>query len=135
MQMKGLFPALHLSVNGGITSLEQAQEFLEAGLDGVMIGRAAYHQPGDILALADHVIFGQEQICDPVQIVHQMLPYIEAHMISGGKLAQITRHMLGLFAAKPGARMWRRVLSERGHIGGPELVLEALAHVDQSWAA
>ena len=135
MQMKGLFPALHLSVNGGITSLEQAQEFLEAGLDGVMIGRAAYHQPGDILAPADHVIFGQEQICDPVQIVHQMLPYIEAHMISGGKLAQITRHMLGLFAAKPGARMWRRVLSERGHIGGPELVLEALAHVDQSWAA
>ena len=135
MHMKGLFPALHLSVNGGITSLEQAQSFLEAGLDGVMIGRMAYHQPSNILALADHVIFGADQTCDPVQIVHQMLPYIEAHMISGGKLNQITRHMLGIFASKPGARAWRRVLSERGHLGGPELVLEALSHVDQREAA
>jgi tRNA-dihydrouridine synthase A len=135
MHMKGLFPALHLSVNGGITSLEQAQSFLEAGLDGVMIGRMAYHQPSNILALADHVIFGADQTCDPVQIVHQMLPYIEAHMISGGKLNQITRHMLGMFASKPGARAWRRVLSERGHLGGPELVLEALSHVDQLAAA
>jgi tRNA-dihydrouridine synthase A len=135
MHMKGLFPALHLSVNGGITSLEQAQSFLEAGLDGVMIGRMAYHQPSNILALADHVIFGADQTCDPVQIVHQMLPYIEAHMIGGGKLNQITRHMLGMFASKPGARAWRRVLSERGHLGGPELVLEALSHVDQLAAA
>jgi tRNA-dihydrouridine synthase A len=135
MHMKGLFPALHLSVNGGITSLEQAQSFLEAGLDGVMIGRMAYHQPSNILALADHVIFGADQTCDPVQIVHQMLPYIEAHMISGGKLNQITRHMLGMFASKPGARAWRRALSERGHLGGPELVLEALSHVDQLAAA
>ena len=135
MHMKRLFPALHLSVNGGITSLEQAQSFLEAGLDGVMIGRMAYHQPSNILALADHVIFGADQTCDPVQIVHQMLPYIEAHMISGGKLNQITRHMLGMFASKPGARAWRRVLSERGHLGGPELVLEALSHVDQLAAA
>ena len=135
MHMKGLFPALHLSINGGITSLEQAQSFLEAGLDGVMIGRMAYHQPSNILALADHVIFGADQTCDPVQIVHQMLPYIEAHMISGGKLNQITRHMLGMFASKPGARAWRRVLSERGHLGGSELVLEALSHVDQLAAA
>ena len=135
MQMKGMFPSLHLSVNGGITSLEQAQRFLQAGLDGVMIGRAAYHQPSDILGLADHAIFGEAHTCDPVQIVHQMLPYIEAHMISGGKLNQITRHMLGLFALKPGTRAWRRVLSERGHIGGPELVLEALSHVEQAQAA
>ena len=135
MQMKGMFPSLHLSVNGGITSLEQAQRFLQAGLDGVMIGRAAYHQPSDILGLADHAIFGEVQTCDPVQIVHQMLPYIEAHMISGGKLNQITRHMLGLFASKPGTRAWRRVFSERGHIGGPELVLEALSHVEQAQAA
>jgi tRNA-dihydrouridine synthase A len=130
-----MFPSLHLSVNGGITSLEQAQRFLQAGLDGVMIGRAAYHQPSDILGLADHAIFGEAHTCDPVQIVHQMLPYIEAHMISGGKLNQITRHMLGLFASKPGTRAWRRVLSERGHIGGPELVLEALSHVEQAQAA
>jgi len=47
--------------------------------------------------------------------VQQMLPYIDAHLLSGGKLNQITRHMLGLFAGRPGARIWRRVLSEHGH--------------------
>ena len=128
-QMKGLFPALHLSVNGGITSLDQAASFLEAGMDGVMIGRAAYHQPSDTLAAADQRIFGQAQSADPVTVVQQMLPYIEAHLSSGGKLNQVTRHMLGLFAGQPGARAWRRILSERGHIGGTELVQEALGHV------
>ena len=128
-QMKGLFSALHLSVNGGITSLDQAASFLEAGMDGVMIGRAAYHQPSAILAAADQRIFGQAQAADPVTVVQQMLPYIEAHLSSGGKLNQVTRHMLGLFAGQPGARAWRRILSERGHIGGTELVQEALGHV------
>ena len=134
-KMKRLFPALHLSVNGGIKSLAHARSFLDAGLDGVMIGRAAYHRPSDILAFADHVIFGEDQTCDPVKIVNQMLPYIEAHMISGGKLNHITRHMLGLFASKPGARAWRRLLSESGHIGGPELVLEALSYISQAEVA
>ena len=128
-QMKGLFSALHLSVNGGITSLDQAASFLEAGMDGVMIGRAAYHQPSDIRAAADQRNFGQAQAADPVTVVQQMLPYIEAHLSSGGKLNQVTRHMLGLFAGQPGARAWRRILSERGHIGGTELVQEALGHV------
>jgi len=135
IQMKALFPELNISINGGITSLHQAQSFLECGLDGVMIGRAAYNQPSDILGLADHLIFREAYNYDPAQIVHKMLPYIEAHMIRGGKLNQITRHMLGLFAAKPGARAWRRVLSERSHTCGPELVLEALSHVEQQRAA
>ena len=128
-EMKGLFPALHLSINGGITSLDQAAAFLEAGMDGVMIGRAAYHQPSDIVAAADQRIFGQGQGADPVTVVQQMLPYIDAHLSSGGKLNQVTRHMLGLFAGQPGARAWRRILSERGHIGGTELLKEALGHV------
>lgn len=128
-EMKGLFPALHLSINGGITSLDQAAAFLEAGMDGVMIGRAAYHQPSDIVAAADQRIFGQGQGADPVTVVQQMLPYIDAHLSSGGKLNQVTRHMLGLFAGRPGARAWRRILSERGHIGGTELLEEALGHV------
>jgi tRNA-dihydrouridine synthase A len=134
-QMKGLFPALHLSVNGGITSLDQAAWFLEAGMDGVMIGRAAYHQPSDILAAADQRIFGQGNAVNPVTVVQQMLPYIDAHLLSGGKLNQITRHMLGLFAGRPGARAWRRILSERGHIGGTDLVEEALGHVTGQAAA
>src|SRR6056300_2055903 len=79
LQMKGLFPALHLSINGGVTALDQAQNFLDSGMDGVMIGRAAYHQPTDLLANADSVIFGQDRVIDPVNVVHQMMPYIHAH--------------------------------------------------------
>jgi tRNA-dihydrouridine synthase A len=130
-RMKQLFPNLHISVNGGITSLEQAQAFLDGGLDGVMIGRAAYHQPADILCAADPVIFGQGRESDPVEAVHAMIPYIEAHLSAGGRLHQVTRHMLGLFAGRPGARAWRRMLSEGAArpMAGPELVLAALAQV------
>ena len=135
LQMKGLFPALHLSINGGVTALDQAQNFLDSGMDGVMIGRAAYHQPTDLLANADAVIFGQDRAINPVNIVHQMMPYIHAHIENGGRLNQITRHMLGLFTGRPGARGWRRVLSERAHYDGPELVLEALQRVIELEAA
>ncbi len=130
-RMRGLFNGLHLSVNGGITSLEQARSFLEAGLDGVMIGRAAYHQPADILCAADRVIFGEGEDSRPEEAVQVMLPYIEAHLSGGGRLGQVTRHMLGLFAGRPGARQWRRVLSEGAHKpgAGPELVEQALAQV------
>ncbi|THD72652.1 tRNA dihydrouridine(20/20a) synthase DusA [Thalassobius vesicularis] len=131
LRMKQAFPHLHLSINGGITSLQQAQEFLEAGLDGVMIGRAAYHQPADILCQADPLIYGTGQASDPMQAVQQMLPHIEAHLTGGGKLAQVTRHMMGLFAGRPGARQWRRILSEGAHLpgAGPALVEQALVQV------
>lgn len=132
MQMKGLFPALHLSINGGITTLDQAEAFLEAGLDGVMIGRAAYHQPMDVLADADRRIFGQDTPdADPFAVAEQMMPYIEAHLSDGGRLGQITRHMMGLFAGRPGARQWRRTLSEQAHLpgAGPMLIAKALDQV------
>ena len=132
IQMKGLFPALHISVNGGITSLDQAVQFLEAGLDGVMVGRAAYHQPADVLCAVDRRVFGAfGSDTTAEQAVQKMLPYIEAHLVSGGRLNQISRHMLGLFAGRPGARNWRRILSEGAHKpgAGPELVERALAEV------
>ncbi|WP_108860286.1 tRNA dihydrouridine(20/20a) synthase DusA [Ruegeria sp. Alg231-54] len=127
-RMKAAFPDLHISINGGITSLEQAKAQLDAGLDGVMIGRAAYHQPTDILAQADAMIFGSRQVADPIDVVHKMVPYVENHLAGGGRLHQITRHMLGLFAGRPGARAWRRSLSEGAvHDGaGPEVMLRAL---------
>ncbi|MDA0319442.1 MAG: tRNA dihydrouridine(20/20a) synthase DusA [Proteobacteria bacterium] len=127
--MKGEFPDLHLSLNGGIGSLKEAKAALNAGLDGVMIGRAAYQRPYDILAGIDEEIFGDTgRVCSK-EVVRQMLPYIERHLKDGGKLNQITRHMLGLFAGQGGARIWRRMLSERGHNSGAELVLEALSHI------
>lgn len=129
--MKQQFPELHISINGGITSLEQAQSLLERGLDGVMIGRTAYHAPADILCTADEVIYGETGRSDPVDAVHQMIPYIERHLAEGGRFNQISRHMLGLFTGKPGARSWRRVLSEGASRegAGPDLLLEALDRV------
>ena len=64
-----------------------------------------------------------------------MLPYIEAHMESGGKLHQVTRHMLGLFNGQAGARNWRRTLSEQSKKDGPERVLKALDYVERREAA
>ncbi len=131
-QMKAEFPDLHISINGGIATLADAKAHLDQGLDGVMIGRAAYHQPADILCAADPEIFGTGTVTDPAAAVLAMLPYIEDHLSAGGRLNQVTRHMLGLFAGRPGARAWRRKLSEEAHrdSAGPQLVEEALKLLD-----
>jgi tRNA-dihydrouridine synthase A len=136
LQMKRDFPDLHISINGGITSLAQARALLDQGLDGVMIGRAAYHQPSDILSEADPLIYGTGTAADPFQAVQQMLPYIEAHLSGGGRLHQVTRHMLGLCAGRPGARQWRRGLSEGAHrdSAGPELLLQAMERMQAAAA-
>lgn len=113
LRMKAAFPALTISVNGGIDSLDQAEALLARGFDGVMIGRAAYHQPAAILAGADRRIFGSDTSdTDPLAVAHDMRPIIAAHLARGGRLGGATRHMLGLFAGQPGARAWRRALSE-----------------------
>lgn len=131
LRMKREFPQLHISVNGGIDTLEQARGFLEAGLDGVMIGRAAYHTPGNILLGADEEIFGQPGRKTAEQVVDEMRPYIARHLEAGGRLHNVTRHMLGLFAGRPGARGWRRVLSEGAPRPGAglEVLDAALAQV------
>ena len=110
-RMKAEFPDLHLSVNGGITSLAAARGHLDA-MDGVMVGRAAYHQPWDILGEADRLWNETPAFAGPVTTAEAMRPRIEAHLMQGGRLHQITRHMLGLFHGRPGARGWRRQLSE-----------------------
>lgn len=132
-EMKALFPHLHLSVNGGVTTLDDTLRFLEAGLDGVMIGRAAYHSPANILLDADRLVFGDGETRCAHEIVHLMLPYIADHIAAGGRLQQITRHMLGLFQGRAGARMWRRHLSENAHRddSNERTVLEALAYVTE----
>ena len=134
MRMKGEFPHLHLSINGGISDLDTARDLLDAGLDGVMIGRAAYHNPAEVLLEADRVIFDSRKASRSAHdVVELMVPYIDAHLANGGRLQQITRHMLGLFQGRPGARMWRRHLSENAHYddAGSNTVLDALANVTQ----
>ena len=136
--MKAAFPEMHISVNGGVESLDAAEEFLSKGLDGVMIGRAAYHRPWDVLGDADRRVFGREnRFDDPGQVVEAMVPYIEAHLAEGGRLHAVTRHMLGLFAGRPGARNWRRTLSEGAakEGAGAALVLDALAEIGHREAA
>ncbi|WP_268876226.1 tRNA dihydrouridine(20/20a) synthase DusA [Cereibacter ovatus] len=108
--MKRRFPELVICLNGGVTSLAEAQSLLDQGLDGVMIGRAAYNEP-ELLLGADR-LWGDQPPRDLGEVLAAMRPYIADHLAAGGRLHQITRHMLGLFTGRPGARHWRRLLSE-----------------------
>jgi len=139
VEMKKTFPDLHISINGGIATLDGAQALLAQGLDGVMIGRAAYHTPSEVLLDADRRIFGVSDapVMRALDIAEAMIPYIEAHVEGGGRVHHVTRHMLGLFAGMPGARSWRRTLSEGASQpdAGPELVRAAMAQVSAQAAA
>jgi len=115
-EMKKAFPGLHISVNGGIKNLTEAKQHLSGGLDGVMIGRAAYHTPYAVLASVDSEIFDDEYPPSALEIGAAMTHYLEKHLKDGGRLHQVTRHMFGLFAGQPGARHWRRRLSDIGSL-------------------
>jgi tRNA-dihydrouridine synthase A len=136
LQMKRRFPELTICINGGITTLAQAKALLDQGLDGVMIGRAAYHDPANALIGAD-ALWGDDFAPDALAVVDAMRPYIADHLAAGGRLHQITRHMLGLFTGKPGARGWRRVLSENASRNGAglDVIDRALAELQATAAA
>ncbi|AFJ02837.1 tRNA dihydrouridine synthase A [Methylophaga frappieri] len=126
-QIKADFPELHLDINGGIQTLEQAACHLEK-VDGVMIGRAVYNQP-HLLAWVDQKLFGDDTpVISETEVVESMIPYIERRLDEGRPLKSITRHMLGLFQGQPGARRWRRHLSENAHLSGADtgVIREAL---------
>ncbi|KFE35379.1 tRNA dihydrouridine(20/20a) synthase DusA [Thioclava atlantica] len=126
-RMKAAFPQLHVSINGGIGDLAAAETELSQGLDGVMVGRAAYHQPMEVLGAADARIWGRGDARDPFEVAEAMIPYIEAHLARGGRLHQVTRHMLGLFHGRPGARRYRQILSEGATRPGADSELFASA--------
>jgi tRNA-dihydrouridine synthase A len=121
-RLKEAHPDLEIVINGGITTIEQVETALEH-VDGVMIGREAYHNPYFLAELEARFGTGQAPP-DRHDIVRQMLPYVEAELARGIRLTSITRHMLGLFAGQPGARAWRRYLSENAH--RPEATSEVL---------
>ena len=102
-------PQLTVVINGGVGSLDEAQAHL-AHVDGVMLGRAAYHTPG-ILGEADRRLFGDGEVVGPREAVERYRPYIARELAKGTHLAAMTRHMLGLFHGSPGARTWRRILT------------------------
>ncbi|MEH2921619.1 tRNA dihydrouridine(20/20a) synthase DusA [Samsonia erythrinae] len=130
-QLKRDFPTLTIAINGGVKTLEEAKTHLQH-LDGVMMGREAYQNPG-ILAQVDRELFGLDAAAaDPAGVVQAMYPYIERELSDGASLGHITRHMLGLFQGIPGARQWRRYLSENAHKpgAGVAVVERALALVN-----
>jgi tRNA-dihydrouridine synthase A len=130
LRLKQDFPALPMIINGGIKTLAQAAGFLDR-LDGAMIGRAAYQTPW-LLADADRIIFNDPAPPPtPHEILDAFVPYVERQLAEGVPLASITRHILGLFHGQPGARRWRRVLSEQAHRPGAgiEVLREAAAQV------
>ncbi len=112
--LKRDFPQLTIAINGGITNLEQAQEHLQQ-VDGVMIGREAYQNPW-MLAEVDCKIFGMDKTVESRDdVVAGLLPYVERQLTQGAHLNHITRHILGLYQGVPGAKKFRRHLSENAY--------------------
>ena len=110
-EMKEQFPDLHISLNGGVKCLNEAERLLSKGIDGVMIGRSAYQQPSEILTNVDKIIFQNETFISPFDIADEMRDYLQDHCENGGSPHQVTRHMMGLFHGFPGAKVWRQHLS------------------------
>lgn len=140
-RLKAEYPELTIVLNGGLGSLDSAMQASE-GLDGAMVGRAAYHRPYDILAHADRLAFGDQNaaIASRHAVVEAMLPVAERLARAEQPLARLTRHMTGLFHGQPGSSGWKRFLAENAYQrgSGPEVLLSALKHVpdvDSSAAA
>ena len=134
-QLKQDFPTLTIVINGGIESLEESQAHLKH-LDGVMIGREAYQNPW-MLAEVDSAIFGIDKA--PVNrddVMAGLLPYVEQHLRQGGKLNHVTRHVLGLFQGVPGAKKFRRHLSENAYKkdAGIEVLSQAYKLVSDTYS-
>ena len=140
-RLKAERPALSISINGGITDLDQAEGFLVENndgpaLDGVMLGRAAYHEPA-LLGQVDRRIFGEAvEDVGPFEAIEAYRPYLAARLDQGVHLSAMTRHMLGAMHGRPGARTYRRILTvEAGQAGaGLEVVDRAVAAVREAEA-
>ena len=125
-QLKRDFPELEIVINGGLTSVGQVDTVL-GHVDGAMIGRQAYHRPYFLAELEHHFNAGWD-MPSRADVVEAMLPYIEGEQAAGVPFNSISRHMLGLFAEQPGARAWRRYISEHAHRegAGGEVLVNAL---------
>lgn len=131
-RLKARLPSVFVGINGGLKTIAEARTQLGA-VDGVMFGRAAYHNPG-ILTSVDAAFFGQPELDGAERAAAEaMIPYLEQMGARGEPVHRATRHMLGLFHGRPGARRYRQILStdaaRRG--AGPEILVRALAEIDR----
>ena len=130
-RLKSIHHGLNIIINGGISSNDAVKEHL-GRVDGVMLGRVAYHQPW-LLAAIDFEVFGDApQVVTRAEAIARMRPYIAEQLARGTWLSRITRHMLGLYHGEPGGRLWRRVLSEGAHRKGAglDVIDKALACIE-----
>ena len=131
-QLKRDFPELEIIINGGIRTVEEIDEHLKY-LDGVMIGREAYHNPW-LLSVFDELYYGDaQQPKSRLQVVESMLPYIEAQVATGGpRMNSIVRHMLGLMSGLRGARLFRQQMSDSKVLacGDANLLLQAAQAIE-----
>ena len=126
-QLKKDFPHLTIVVNGGIQTIEECQDHLEH-VDGVMLGREAYQNPW-MLAQVDEALFGMDSpLKSRDDVILKLLPFAEQHLAQGGQLNHITRHILGLYQGIPGARKFRRHLSENAYKKEAEIRILAEAY-------
>ena len=129
-RLKQDFPQLEIIINGGIMDMQQALAHMRQ-VDGVMLGRAAFHTPW-ILAQVDPLLYGAPApVENRHQVIEQLLPLVERECARGVPLKYFTHAILGLFHGRPGAKQWRRYLSERAHLAGagPEVLQQALSLV------
>lgn len=113
-KIKALFPQCHISLNGGVKTLDEAVEHLKH-VDGVMMGREAYHNPY-LLSSVDRLLFDDDHaVLSRHELVESMFPYIEKEMKKGVRLQSIVRHMLGVFQGINGTKAWKRYLSENAY--------------------
>jgi tRNA-dihydrouridine synthase A len=135
-RLKRQYPALEIVINGGIASLAAAAEHLHH-VDGVMMGRAAYQDPWQLLAVDPELFGAPAPYLNPRQAALALVPYIEREVARGTRLNAITRHAVGLFHAVPGARLFRRHLATAGVRpgAGAQTLLDALALVRDEVAA
>ena len=132
-ELKQAMPATPIAINGGIMSIAEARAHL-GHVDGVMLGRAAYHEPELLLSVDPDLFAAPAPVASAHEAVEAYIPYIEAQLAEGVRLSSITRHMLGLFAGRPGARAFRRHLAtEAVKPGAGVAVLRAaIAEVDRA---
>jgi len=129
-RLKQKYPHVFIGINGGVADLNQAAEHLKH-VDGVMLGRAAYHNTS-ILIEADHQVYGAPRAeVDWSAIRDAMMTYAARHIASGGRLGHVTRHMIGLFQGVEGARRYRQILSSDASRpgAGPEVIAAAFEAV------
>lgn len=135
-RLKQDFPDLDFVINGGIQNLDEVDQHLQH-VDGVMLGRQVYHEPYTLAEVDQRYAGSTQPIPTRMEVLEAFLPYVEAQLSQGQRLQSMTRHILGLFQGLPGARRWRRHLSENAYKkeAGPELILAAARWVTESPAA